>query len=89
MSRRRSRYDLYADVLDAVRRHGPCTITMISYSARLPVDRAKRIVERLESKGFVSSEQIRGRKHYVLAAQGAEFLELYKRLRAMLAALEE
>ena len=89
MSRRRSRYDIYADVLDAVRRHGPCTITMISYGARLPVDRAKRVVKRLEERGFLRSELMRGRKHYVLTARGAEFLKLYKRLREMLAGLEK
>jgi len=89
LSRRRSRYDIYADVLDAVRRHGPCTITMISYGARLPVDRAKKVVKRLEERGFVNSETIRGRKHYVLTSRGAEFLEIYKRLKEMLAGLEE
>jgi len=54
----------------------------------MPVDRAKKVIQRLEATGFIRSEFIGGRKHYVLTARGSEFLELYRRLRAMLASLE-
>ena len=86
---KRTRYDIYADVLEAIRRNAPCTLTRASYGARMPVDRAKRVLARLEQAGFVRVELIGGRKHYVLAPLGAKFLELYGRLRALLALLEE
>ena len=85
---RRTKYDIYADVLDAIRRNSPCTLTRASYGARLPVDRAKKVIERLEASGFLRAEFIGGRKHYILTARGSEFLELYRRLKALLALLE-
>ena len=54
----------------------------------MPVDRAKKIIERLEATGFIRAEFIEGRRHYVLTARGSEFLELYRRLKALLAFLE-
>ena len=85
---KRTRYDIYADVLEAIKRNAPCTLTRASYGARMPVDRAKKVLARLEQAGFVRVELIGGRKHYVLAPLGAKFLELYGRLRALLALLE-
>ena len=42
---RRTRYDIYYDILETVRRKGATGITRISYGANLPVDRAKEAVE--------------------------------------------
>ncbi|HDJ26680.1 MAG TPA: hypothetical protein ENF34_05130 [Candidatus Bathyarchaeota archaeon] len=85
---RRSKYDIYADILDAVRRNSPCTLTRASYGARMPLDRAKEAVRKLERAGFLESITIGGRKHYIITPKGAEFLELYRRLKALLAAIE-
>jgi len=85
---RRTRYDIYADVLEAIKRNSPCSLTRASYGARMPVDRAKKVIEALEGAGFIRSEVIRGRRHYVLTARGAEFLELYRRLRELVAIIE-
>jgi len=46
---RRTRYDIYLDVLETLRRRGACPITRISYGAGIPVDRAKKIVKFLVS----------------------------------------
>ncbi|RLI13777.1 hypothetical protein DRO33_00585, partial [Candidatus Bathyarchaeota archaeon] len=61
---RRSKYDIYADVLDAVRRNAPCTLTRASYGARMPVDRAREVIKKLERAGLLRSSIIGGRKHY-------------------------
>ena len=42
---RRTRYDIYQDILETVRRRGATGITRISYGANLPVDRAKEAAE--------------------------------------------
>ena len=42
---RRTRYDIYQDILETVLRRGAVGITRISYGANLPVDRAKEAVE--------------------------------------------
>jgi len=79
--KRRTRYEIYLDVLDAVRRKGAITITRISYSAQLPVDRTKRIVNFLVSKGLLREENIGNRKLYRLTERGGAFLEALKTVR--------
>lgn len=79
--KRRTRYEIYLDVLDAVRRKGAITITRISYSAQLPVDRTKRIVNFLISKGLLREENIGNRKLYRLTERGGAFLEALKTVR--------
>jgi len=85
---KRSRYDIYADVLDAIRRNAPCTLTRASYGARMPLDRAREVVRKLLGAGLIDVVLIGGRRHYVLTPRGAEFLELYRRLKALLAPIE-
>ncbi len=48
---KRTRYDIYADVLEAIKRNAPCTLTRASYGARMPVDRTKKVLARLEQAG--------------------------------------
>ncbi|MCD6470019.1 hypothetical protein J7L29_04390 [Candidatus Bathyarchaeota archaeon] len=79
--KRRTRYEIYLDVLDAVRRKGAITITRISYSAQLPVDRTKRIVNFLVSKGLLREENIGNRKLYRLTERGGAFLKALKTVR--------
>lgn len=79
--KRRTRYEIYLDVLDAVRRKGAVTITKISYSAQLPVDRTKRIVNFLISKGLLREENIGNRKFYRLTERGGAFLKALKTVR--------
>jgi len=80
-SRRRTRYEIYIDILDAVRRRGAMTITRISYSAQLPVDRTKHIVDFLISKGLLRGEDVGGRRIYILTDRGGAFLEALKTVR--------
>ena len=75
LSRRRTRYDIYLDVLETLRRRGACPITRISYGAGIPVDRAKKIVKFLESRGLLKEENIGGKKLYRITGRGGEFLD--------------
>ncbi|MEM2127174.1 MAG: winged helix-turn-helix domain-containing protein [Candidatus Bathyarchaeia archaeon] len=79
--KKRNRYEIYLDILDAVRRKGSTTITRISYSAQLPVDRSKKMVDFLVSKGLLKEEDMGDRKVYRLTERGGAFLEALKTVR--------
>ena len=81
---RRTRYDIYLDVLDTIRRRGVSGITRISYDANLPVDRARTAVEFLIERGLVREEEYGGTKGYLLTARGGEFQQALKNVKKYL-----
>ncbi len=86
---RRTKYEIYADLLDIVARRGNCKLTRASYGANLPADRAKKSLIFLASKGFVKEENTDGSKLYKITKRGLEYLENFKQMRKLFAALEE
>jgi predicted transcriptional regulator len=76
--KRRSRYEIYQDTLETIRRRGSQGITRISYGANMPVDRANEIVTIFTKKGLVKQETYRDVTGYRLTARGGEFLEALK-----------
>jgi predicted transcriptional regulator len=81
--RRREVTDLYATVLEVVKRyHGAARITRVSYGAGMPVDRLRNFVERLLALGLLRSEEVDGRPVYDITPRGQEFLDTYWRMRA-------
>ena len=88
-SKRRVKYDIYANVIEVIAKKGICSLTRISYGANMPVDRAKKVLEFLASRGFVKEIMVGDRKKYAATKRGIEFLESYKRMRKFFAALEE
>ena len=72
---RRTRYDIYRDTLESIRRTGPCGITKISYGANLPVDRAREVLLYLSSRNLVKEESYNHRKTYRMTPKGGEFLQ--------------
>jgi predicted transcriptional regulator len=87
-ARRREVTDLYATVLEVVKRyHGAARITRVSYGAGMPVDRLRNLVERLLSLGLLRSEEVDGRPVYDITARGQEFLDTYWKMRAYVEAL--
>lgn len=81
---RRTRYDIYLDLLDTMRRKGVIGITRISYGANLPVDRAKTAVKFLVERDLVREEEYGGIKGYRLTARGGEFLQALKTVKKYL-----
>jgi predicted transcriptional regulator len=71
---RRTRYDIYQDILETLRRQGATGITRISYGANLPVDRAKEAVEYLMGHGLIADDEYGGNIKYTLTGRGGEFL---------------
>lgn len=81
---KRTRYEVYADLLSTIRMEGGCTITRASYGARIPVDRAHRFLHELLNKGMVKVEEEDGSRVYKITIRGVEFLELFERLKKLL-----
>jgi len=88
--RRREVSDLYATVLEVVKRyHGAARITRISYGAGMPVDRLRGFVERLLYLGLLKSEEVDGRPVFDITARGQEFLDTYWKMRGYIEVFEQ
>jgi len=88
--RRREVSDLYATVLEVVKRyHGAARITRISYGAGMPVDRLRNFVDRLQALGLLKSEELDGRPAYDLAPRGQEFLDTYWKMRGYIEVFDQ
>jgi len=81
---KRTRYEVYADLLNTIRTEERCTITRASYGARIPVDRANRFLHELTDKGLVRVEEEDGSRIYKITIRGIEFLELFERIKKLL-----
>jgi predicted transcriptional regulator len=89
MPERRNRYEIYSELLDTVARRRSCKLTNASYGANLPVDRAKAMLTFLASRGFVSQNKVAGSTMYAITKRGLEYLETFKNMRKLFAALDE
>lgn len=86
--RRREQSDLYATILEVVKRHrGSARITRVSYGAGMPVDRLRTSVDRLVALGLLRSEERDGRPIYEITPRGQAFLDTYWKMRGFLDAL--
>lgn len=87
--RRREATDLYATVLEVVKRyHGAARITRVSYGAGMPVDRVRILVRRLLDAGLLRSEEVDGRPIFDITARGQEFLDTYWKMRGYVEVLD-
>jgi predicted transcriptional regulator len=80
---KRSRVDIYSEILEALKRRGPTKITRVSYAVGLPVDRIKKFLTDLSSFGLVrilTGEDT----SYSITHRGLEFLEAYWKLASFL-----
>lgn len=69
-------------------RKGSCPLTRASYGANLPVDRAKKFLSFLASRGFVK-EIVDDSRRYRITKRGLEYLETFRKMRKLFAALAE
>jgi predicted transcriptional regulator len=81
---KRTRYDIYMDTLETIRRRGNQGITKISYGANLPVDRANDIVSLLAERGLVKEDDYNGSRGYRITPRGGEFLQALKTVKTYL-----
>jgi len=76
-------------LLDTVARRGSCRLTRASYGANLPVDRAKKALTFLASRGFIKEESFADSKIYKITKRGLEYLQTFKQMRKLFAALDK
>lgn len=87
---KRSRADLYATVLEVIRRYPEGgRITRISYGVGVPIDRLKNMVESLCSFGLVTKTSERNEVYYWVTSRGLEFLDTYWKMKGFLATFGE
>ncbi len=87
--RRREATDLYATVLEVVKRyHGGARVTRVSYGAGMPVDRLRLLMDRLLALGLLQSEEVDGRPAFDITARGQEFLDTYWKMRGFVEGLD-
>jgi predicted transcriptional regulator/KaiC/GvpD/RAD55 family RecA-like ATPase len=86
---RRTKYDIYATIVEVIMKKGVCSLTRISYASNLPVDRAKKSLDLLVSHGFVKEVNVADHKKYQATKWGTEYLETYRRMQKFFAALKE
>lgn len=84
---RRTKYDIYADIVDVISKKGQCSLTRVSYASNLPVDRAKKSLALLVSHGFVREMDTEDHKKYLATKWGLEYLETYRKMQKFFAAL--
>ena len=89
MAKRRTKYEIYAELLDIVARRGSCRLTRASYGANLPVDRAKKTMTFLASRGFLKEERVEDSSTYRITKRGLEFIDTFRQMRKLFAALDE
>jgi predicted transcriptional regulator len=87
---RRTTVDIYADILEVVKRHGGRgRITRLSYGCGMPVDRLKKFLEKLEKYGLVRGNPIEtedgvAARAFLLTPRGQDFLDTYWRMKGFL-----
>ena len=81
---RRTRYDIYQDILEAIRRRGAIGITRISYGANLPVDRAKEAVQFLMDRKLIDEQEYGGSMKYIITGKGGQFLNALRTVKKFL-----
>ncbi len=88
--RRREQTDLYATILEVVRRyHGTARITRVSYGAGMPVDRLRVAIDRLVRLGLMTRSERDGHPVFDVTPRGHEFLVTYWRMRGFVDLFEE
>lgn len=79
----RSRYDIYADILSVLEFYVEAGISQIARRANLPVDRAKGLIQFMQTRGLlVKYKNPQKRPVYIYRAtnRGSQYLKLYKDL---------
>ncbi len=77
---KRTRYDIYAELLRVVYIWGYCPLTRAARSTNMPVDRAKESISELCGRGLLEEDDDEGKRVYKVTVRGHQYLELYKRL---------
>ena len=77
---KRTRYDIYAELIRVIYIYGYCPLTRAARSTNMPVDRAKESITELLERGLLEEDDDDGMRVYKVTVRGHQYLELYKRM---------
>ena len=77
---KRTRYDIYAELIRVIYIYGYCPLTRAARSTNMPVDRAKQTINELLERGLLEQDDDEGKRVYKVTVRGHQYLELYKRM---------
>lgn len=77
---KRTRYDIYAEIVRVIFIYGYCPLTRAARSTNMPVDRAKETIIELVDSGLLAQDDDNGSILYSVTVRGHQYLELYKRM---------
>jgi predicted transcriptional regulator len=81
---KRCRHEIIADILEYLAAAGRARLTWVAAHANLPLDRARLLLGEMEFYGLVeSSSGGDGSVFYSIGRRGYEYLELWRRIRAL------
>lgn len=83
-TRYRSQAGIVYDILETLYEEGMSLPTRLMYGARIPYDRLKELLAKLEESGLIEKEEIEGKTYYKLTKKGYEALEELRRVRRLL-----
>ena len=88
----RTRYDIYADILEALEFYTEAGISQIARRANIPLDRAKGLIHFMQARGLiVKYENVEKRPKFIYRAtsKGSEYFALYRQLYHLVVELTE
>ncbi|MHA2358131.1 MAG: winged helix-turn-helix domain-containing protein [Candidatus Heimdallarchaeaceae archaeon] len=88
----RTRYDIYADILEVLQFYTEAGISQIARRANLPIDRAKGIIQFMLARGLiVKYENSEKRPKFIYRAtnKGSEYAALYKEMSRIVVEITE
>ncbi len=77
---KRTRYDIYAELLRVIFIWTSCPLTRAARSTNMPVDRAKESITELVGRGLLEEDDDDGMRVFKVTVRGHQYLELYKRM---------
>ncbi|TET07247.1 MAG: hypothetical protein E3J86_13745 [Candidatus Thorarchaeota archaeon] len=77
---KRTRYDIYAELIRVIYVWGECPLTRAARSTNMPVDRAKESITELVDRGLLEQDDDDGMRVFKVTVRGHQYLELYKRM---------
>ena len=87
MKRKRTIYDIIADILEFVVAGGEARISYISRYANLPIDRANSLVEEMVRAGLLKLAEYENHRIYKPSKNSYKYLAHYRELKKLLATI--
>ncbi len=88
----RTRYDIYADILEVLDFYTEAGISQIARRANIPLDRAKGLIHFMQARGLIvkyENKEKRPKFIYRSTNRGSEYFALYKQLYRLVVELSE